>query len=121
MLRFIRENALIIYPVLLITSFYATWFAARYHLGHWPIASLDDPKSIKGFWMWTYSSTIFLALLGLPIAIALTAYDTFTKYQSASSNKKKSLLKIATGTSLLITTYWIIGNEPQDILQWLLD
>ena len=121
MLRFIRENALIIYPILLITSFYSTWLAARYHLGHWPIASIDDPKYIEGFWMWTYTSTILLLLIGWIVALLFAVFHFIVQYSNDSIQNKTLLLKNSLGIALTIAAFWIIGNEPNDILVWLLD
>ncbi len=121
MLKFLRENALIIYPFLLIGSFYCTWFAARYYLGHYPVASVDDPKSINGFWMWTYEFTYLLAFIGLPAAILMTTCEAITKPPTKSKQRNVFLLKLALGASLITTAYWIMGNEPNDILGWLLD
>jgi hypothetical protein len=121
MLRFIRENALIIFSFLLIGFFYASWFAARHHLGHWPVASVDDPKSIDGFWMWTYPCSILLIVLGIPLGILIITCEIVIKFTYPSNNKKNTLLKPAIGIILLIIAYCIIGFEPNDILQWLLD
>ena len=39
--------ALCLYPLILVASLYATWFMAWAELGHRPVPSLDDPKSIS--------------------------------------------------------------------------
>ena len=121
MLRFIRENALIIFPFLLIGFFYASWFAAHHYLGHPPIPSVDDPKSIDGFWMWTYPCSLLLIIFGIPLGIIIIACEIIMKFSYPSRNQKNTLLKPVIGIILLIIAYWIIGNEPNDILQWLLD
>jgi hypothetical protein len=69
-----------IYPLLLLSSLYATWFTAWCVLGHRPRSSLDDPKYISSIVEVPYVSA-FLLLYGSisaflvcpPLAIAHVA------------------------------------------------
>ena len=63
MMKIRGTHALMAYGPLLVVSFYSTWLAGRISLGYWPRSSLDDPKSINGFWMWTYDLTAILLLI----------------------------------------------------------
>jgi hypothetical protein len=40
-------TALCLYPLILVGALYATWFTAWAILGHRPVPSLDDPRSIS--------------------------------------------------------------------------
>jgi hypothetical protein len=59
-----------LYPVLLLTSLYATWLTAWCVLGHRPRSFLDDPKFISPLVEVPYVSTGML-MLGFPFALFL--------------------------------------------------
>jgi hypothetical protein len=49
-------------PWISILSLYATWFAGRVALGHWPRPSQDDPKDIADIGLWY---VLALGLIGI--------------------------------------------------------
>jgi hypothetical protein len=63
------------YPFLLVKSLYATWFVAWAVLGHRPVPSIDDPKSIAPVVDVPYLLTEIL-FTGLPIALTLGIVGT---------------------------------------------
>jgi hypothetical protein len=86
-------HVLMAYGPILVASFYATWLAGRISLGYWPRPSLDDPKGIIGFWMWTYDVTAFLSLVGLPVVGVLAAMSLFRPLRDGSPEWKGAQLR----------------------------
>src|SRR4051812_3083599 len=63
-----------IYPIAFVVGLYLTWIGARVELGHWPVPSLDDPKSIGGVVTPLYVGTSILmmeAVISLCVSLAL--------------------------------------------------
>ncbi|MBA4388363.1 MAG: hypothetical protein C0404_10305 [Verrucomicrobia bacterium] len=112
---------LIAYGPLLVASFYATWLAGRVSLGYWPRASLDDPKGIVGFWMWTYDATALLLLAGLPVVGALAAMSLFRPLRDGSPEWKRRLVEASVGTVLILFAVGFLRWDPHHVVEWYFD
>jgi hypothetical protein len=117
-----KENLLIIYPFVLVASFYATWLAGRYHLGHWPQPSNDDPKYIPGFWMWTYDFTTIVLFVGLPLVLVLSIYSLLKPPPEGSPRRKRATMQVYLGILLLALAFVFMGSGYfRHIIIWYLD
>jgi len=110
------------YPLLLPSSFYATWVAGRLALGYWPRPSLDDPKSIEGGLMWfSYLVTMVLMFVGVPLfcfAVAAAALACiFRKPQGWSYQ----LLELLAALVLLVGFVLFARWDPHSVVEWYFD
>ncbi len=106
---------------LLVTSFYATWLAGRITLGYWPRPSLDDPKQISGFWMWTYDVTAMLSLVGLPLVGVLAAMSLFRPLRDGSPEWRSRLVEAVVGTALILLAVGFMRWDPHHVVEWFFD
>jgi hypothetical protein len=114
-------HALIAFGPLLVLSFYATWLAGRFHLGHWPRPSLDDPKDIEGFWMWTYGFTGLVLTIGLPVAVVLAGASVLRPALNKSPEWKVRLAEAILGIVLLALAFAFIRLDPHRVVEWYMD
>ena len=113
--------SLIAYPPILVASFYVTWLAGRLHLGYWPRSSLDDPKYIDGFWMWTYDFTLALLLLGLPLVVVSAVISLYRSKANKSSQWKLRLVGVVIGLTLILLAIGFILWDPHRVIEWYFD
>lgn len=114
-------HALMAYGPLLVLSFYATWLAGRISLGYWPRSSLDDPKYIKGFWMWTYDWTAIVMRVGLPVVAVLAAISILRPVVKKLPEWKMRLMEVAIGIVLLAAAVAFMRWDPQNVVEWYFD
>jgi len=62
--------ALLFSPLLTLVTFYGEWLLAWYSLGHRPISSLDDPKSIPGS-AWLHDITGLCIFTLVPLGVVM--------------------------------------------------
>ena len=60
-----------LYPAIFLGSLYLTWLLAWASLGHFPRASLDDPRGINSMVLVAHDTTLML-LVGIPVALFLS-------------------------------------------------
>jgi hypothetical protein len=114
-------HMLIAYGPMLVASFYATWLGGRISLGHWPRSGLDDPKYIKGFWMWTYDATAILLLVGLPIVGVAAAMSLFRPLRGGSTEWKARLVEAVAGIVLVLLAFGFMRWDPHNVVEWYFD
>jgi hypothetical protein len=113
-------HVLLAYCPLVVLSFYATWLAGRISLGYWPRCTLDDPKSIKGFWMWTYHLTGYL-FLAYPLIIIIAVVSVLRPAIVKSSDWRMRLAEAIAGTILLFLVFGFMQWDPHRIFEWYFD
>jgi hypothetical protein len=113
--------ALCAYPVLLVASLYATWCIAWAILGHRPVSSLDDPRSISRAVDVPYF-LFFTLLIGMFPAIGL--HVAAVAVMMAGDLRKGR----ATGAVLLIVAaaLWsgailFLRADPWRVGEWFMD
>jgi hypothetical protein len=112
---------LIGYGPFLVMCFYITWVAGKISLGNWPRPSLDDPKDIKGFWMWTYDFTGVVLCIGLPVVCVLAGASIVWPLLKKSPQWKARLTETMIGIILLALAIAFIRWDPQHVVEWYMD
>lgn len=108
------------YPVVLLLAFFGTWLAARASLGHWPRASLDDPKSIGAWVDIPYTITGLLLILGLPaftIAVLALLYRAYCD----EALRKRLLIVSALSIVCMVATILVLRWDPLGVVAWYMD
>ena len=108
-----------LYPLIPLALVWATWLAARLHLGRIPKAMADDPKQLGGLVPVAYVAAYLSLgglLLGAPIyAAALLIYGVWGRENDRSI--RVALLVIVAA----IETVLVVSLLQSHIGQWLLD
>jgi len=112
---------LIGYGPFLVLCFYATWLAGKVSLGYWPRPSLDDPKGINGFWMWTYDFTGIVLCVGLPLVCVVAAASVVWSVLKKSPEWKARTIETVVGIVLLAAGIAFIRWDPQHVVEWFMD
>ena len=108
------------YPFALVAGFFATWFAGRVSLGHWPRPSLDDPKQIGGWLDVPYTITGVLLIFGFPAFIVALAALVYRAYRAAPERAR--LLGTAVVSVLfMVAASLYLGWDPLRIGDWFMD
>lgn len=108
------------FPVALPLSFLATWLTARAVLGHWPRASMDDPKSLGPVVAVPYVLTEVLAILGLPlfaVALIAIAWAAWRRPVQRSELIRTSAIGLASLMVVIAMLRW----DPDGIVTWFAD
>lgn len=108
------------YPFVLVKALYATWLVAWVLLGHRPVPSLDDPKSIAAVVDAPYLVTE-VVFTGLPFA--LTAGLVATAWYSLRRSTSSSAAARAVGgfaASWALAAAFLIW-DPLRVADWFLD
>src|SRR5687768_8313784 len=115
------SRSLMVFPVLLLASFYATWAAGRLALGRWPRPSWDDPKRIEGAFMWTYHVTGILLVPGVPlfcVAMLVLAWACLTKKPEGWQTRLRETLA---ALIVFVAVLAFIGWDPHSVVNWYFD
>ncbi len=118
-MRAIRIYALS-YPFALVAAFFATWFAARWSLGHWPRPSIDDPKQIGGWFDVPYTITGILLVAGFPAFIVAVAALVYRACR-ASPERVRLLTTAAVSVLFMIAAFLYLRWDPLRIGDWFMD
>jgi len=108
------------YPALLSLAFAATWVAGRLSLGHWPRASLDDPKSIGIGVDVPYLATLFLMMAGLP-AFAVSVLVLLGVAWREPVQRWRRLRLAALAITFMVATIAVLRWDPWRIVEWFMD
>ncbi len=111
----------LIFPIVLVLSFYFTWLAGRISLGHWPIPHIDDPKSIRGFWMWTYDLTAILFYIGIPASFLYAIVSLIRCLITNSTNWRNRVAEVIVGFSLFVLVFVVLRWDPSNMMEWFFD
>ena len=108
------------YPAVLLLAFLITWVAGRLSLGHWPRASLDDPKSIGGWFAVPYVFTWLLEIVGLPVFVIGVLGVLLRAYLDAT--RRRSLLVVsALAVTCMAITVVLLRWDPFGVVSWYAD
>lgn len=105
------------YPVVLIASFYATWFVAWFALGHMPRPSLDDPKSISILVDFPYVLTGILLVAFPGAAIVGIAFQLFAPNRTWPKRLIGCALLVTLWAAALLMLRW----DPMHVGDWYMD
>jgi hypothetical protein len=109
------------FPVIVLSSFYATWMAGRLALGYWPRSSFDDPKHINGSMMWLYHFTQILLFIGIPlfclILPILILYCLIKKPDGWKTRLVELMGAVVLSAGFILFAKW----DPQSVIEWFFD
>ena len=107
------------YPLFILASLYGQWLLSWWILGHRPVPSLDDPKSIDGA-SWMHLIT-YLALGGfVPAGCGARVFNTF--YAINRRLWRFRLVRhIAVIGALWLGTFLSLRWDPGHVLYWWFD
>lgn len=112
------------YPAILISSLYATWFAAWSALGHAPRPSLDDPKYIGLLVDVPYAVTM-AALMGGPAAIVLGLFLVPVMAARRSTGLPRRVLyglgAVGALALMWVAALWFLRADPWEVVNWYMD
>lgn len=115
----IAATALLLYPVALVGSFWATWQVAHLSLGHAPRPSLDDPKYINDVVGSLHLGTTLMLLLLPGFALSSLLFGATAAFDRARAGKR---LLVATGSAVLLTAaILLLRADPFRIVTWFMD
>lgn len=113
-----------LYPLALLACLYATWAAARLALGHWPRASLDDPKDVGGLTPAFYLATGLLMIAMLP-ALGATFMAVVAAAVSEVARRPRSWRRVAWAVAVPAAGWaagvWLLRLDPAGVLYWFMD
>ena len=113
-----------IYPFLILSALYATWFTAWCVLGHRPRVALDDPFSISpiiDFMMWAPHMLLFGApLIGFIYAPLIIAGVYWNMAQRRTPPRKGAEQLLIPAFAWLLS-FLILWADPVSVLDWFLD
>lgn len=108
------------FPVVLPLSFLATWLTARAVLGHWPRASVDDPKSLGMIVAVPYFLTETLMILGLPLFAVAIISIVFIAWRQPGQRRELILTSVF-GLGSLVAVIAMLRWDPDGIVTWFAD
>jgi hypothetical protein len=109
------------FPVIILASFYATWVAGFFALGHWPRSSFDDPKGIAGSFVWLYHATQVLVLIGIPIFCPVLLFTILICFIKKPDGWKTRLVELM-GAVVLFASFMLFARwDPQSVIEWFFD
>ena len=119
--RWLRRaaDAILLYPVLVVLFLYGEWLLAWSVLGHPPLPSLNDPKSVPGTsWLHTLTG---LVLLGgyFALSASVVFYPIVGVLPKPSPRRivLRALAVVACWGALFALLRW----DPGRVLEWWLD
>ena len=112
------------YPMLMLASLYATWWAAWYALGHPPRSSLDDPRSISPLVNAPYFATGLL-IFGLLPALLVHGVLAVIEFIRILYNGQEDLHRFTIRVGLPMLSWpfayaWIMA-DPGGVVYWFMD
>ena len=111
--------SLLLYPIALVGSFWATWQLASLSLGHAPRPSLDDPKYINDFVSALHLGTTLLMMLLPGFALSSLLFGATAVFDRARAGRR---LLVATASALLLTAViLLLRADPLNIVTWFMD
>ncbi|MCP4196695.1 MAG: hypothetical protein GY762_06040 [Proteobacteria bacterium] len=120
-MKFRRGWVLLVYPFVMVSAVYIPYLAGRYHLGYWPRIYQDDPKYIEGFWMWTYEVSIWVVLLGAPLALLSSVCHVALTVIRGRTDRGKVVIEFVIGVLLLLLAIQFLRDDPHGVVEWFLD
>ena len=111
------------YPVLVVVSFYLTWFVAWAVLGHMPRPNLDDPKYI-GLLVDIPYCVCTLLLMGVPGVMplsALMAPIALARQAAPGARLARGLIALSALILLWAAALWFLHADPWDVVTWYFD
>jgi hypothetical protein len=116
LLRTLNAVALL-YPALLVTAFYGTWFSAWLSLGHPPRASLDDPAETLGAIYWVSGIVVLLMPMGAAVAVASMA----GRFVFGGCSKSTGIVFGVFNVALWIGAIVLLRSDPIGVVNWWFD
>ncbi len=116
LLRTLNAIALI-YPALLVTAFYGTWFSAWLSLGHPPRASLDDPAETVGAIYWVSGIIVLLMPMGAAVAVASMA----GRIVFGGCSRIRGIAFAVLNVALWIGAIVLLRSDPIGVVYWWCD
>jgi len=111
--------SLLLYPVALVGSFWATWQIAGWSLGHAPRPSLDDPKYINDLVSGLHGGTTLMLMLLPGFALSSLLFGATAAFDRARAGQR---LVIASASALLLTAaILLLRADPFSIVTWFMD
>jgi len=104
----------------LLLALYATFLAGRVSLGHWPRASLDDPKFIGAWVPVPYTITWILLFVGLP-AFAVVVLGILYRAYCDATRRKGLLLVSALSIVCMFAAILVLRWDPLGVVEWYMD
>ena len=108
------------YPFAVEASLFATWFAARLRLGHWPRPSIDDPGQIGGWFDIPMGITGILLIAGFP-AFIVAVGALFYRALRAPSERVRLLTTASVAVLLMAAEVLFARWDPLRIGDWFMD
>lgn len=111
--------SLLLYPVALVGSFWATWQIASFSLGHAPRPSLDDPKYINDVVSGLHVGTTLMLMLLPGFALSSLLFGATAAFDRARAGKR---LVVASASAVLLTAaILLLRADPFSIVTWFMD
>ncbi len=106
------------YPVGYLVLVYSSWLLARYTLGHWPVALVDDPKSIGGFFpvLGLFRDLLFFAFLFYVLIFSLL----LTQSVLDAGNRLRILRDCAISFAFIAGFFLLARSDPGGVFAWLM-
>ena len=105
------------YPIAIVSGFYATWCVGWMSLGHAPRPSLDDPSSIGPF-VDALSLLTVILVVGFPIGIAAGIGGELCAVRRTTLVKAVRLIGLAVCWGL---AHAVLYLDPHDVVLWFMD
>ena len=110
---------LLLYPVALVGSFWATWQIAGLFLGHTPRPSLDDPKYSNLVVSVCHTGTGVMMMLLPGFALSSLLFGATAAFDRSRAGKR--LLVASTSALLLTIAILLLRADPFSIVTWFRD
>ena len=107
----------LVYPVLLVATFYGTWFLGWLTLGHPPRVSLDDPADTLGWIYWASGVVVMLMPLGIVASIGTMAFGCLSSDETKATTILPAVIHVALWTVVAVH----LRSDPIGVVNWWLD
>ena len=106
----------LLFPLVVLASFYAEWLLASLVLGHPPRPSMDDPMDVPGMnWLHVGTGVALLAMLPMGlVALALNTYEASSRGLSGRVAGRRAVLVLALLAGAIAWMRW----DPGRVMEW---
>jgi len=107
----------LMYPVLLVATYYGTWVLGWLTLGHPPRASLDDPSDTLGGVYWASGVVVML----MPIALVASIVTIALRFLSSAVPKSTAILHAVIDVAVWTVVIFHLRSDPIGVVNWWID
>jgi hypothetical protein len=112
-------NVTLVFPLMVVGSFYVEWLAACYFLGHVPRPTLDDPKDIAG--LGVLDDVLGVVLLVMSVAALVGMPVTGIYAVKGQFRAPETIVRFVLFVTFWVGAFVMLVADPWGVMYWWFD